>query len=130
MQAQMIIVSAQQRAELQQQTAAMEAKIIIADREVLGLHAALTRLGVSNHDLIQSFKYASLRTSVTASAGMDAAECMPAAAEMYNVVHGAVGFHWISGDQHAYSMPLAPCGQYSLRLTVCRLLVSSLLQGA
>ena len=54
----MIIISAQQRAELQQQTAALEAKIITADREVLGLHAALARLGVSNRDFIQSFKYA------------------------------------------------------------------------
>ena len=55
-QAHVLISSAQKRAELQQQTAAMEAKNIIADKEVQGLHAALMRLGGANQDLIESFK--------------------------------------------------------------------------
>lgn len=55
-QASVLISSAQKRAELQQQTAAMEAKNIIADREVQGLHAELVRLGGANKDLIESFK--------------------------------------------------------------------------
>lgn len=58
MQAHLLVAAAQQRAELVQNTAALEAKIIVADREVQGLHAACMRLGGANQALIQSFKCA------------------------------------------------------------------------
>lgn len=53
----MLVSSAQKRAELQQQTAAVQVKIVVADKEVNGLHAALVRLNGANHGLIQSFKW-------------------------------------------------------------------------
>ena len=41
---------------MQQKTAAIQVKIVVADREVQGLHAALVRLTGANQGLIQSFK--------------------------------------------------------------------------
>lgn len=58
LQAYKLISGAQRRSELQQKTAAVEAKIVVADREMQGLHAALVRLNGSNQGLIQSFKCA------------------------------------------------------------------------
>ena len=52
----MLISGAQRRAELQQKTAAVEVKIVVAEREVQGLHAVLVRLDGANQGLIQSFK--------------------------------------------------------------------------